>query len=425
MTFLRRSKMLRQGLFGLAAMMTASVASQSAIGAIIYNGDFEIGYIKTDSKDTNNGFYYGALGPDCQDSINHYSDDNDNRVQKRYARKGTYANAQTIKYNCDYRLLNNGDYQKPRQAVSIYRALPLVENTAYWIGFSFMLDKNWVSDYSNNPDNLFQLFKETTGNWNARADGANAINIREANGKFTANFRNSYDSKGNAKKFSWPTVKNKWQDLAFNIKLCRKNTPGCNGFIRMYLNGNPTPVFTHSGPNTEADAHKLVMNLYKFSWICQDASNKTMKQCLDNRAATRSKANRTVYFDELKVGNSSSSLREVSPGGNAPPPPPTSEDPVPNMTCSKADSAITKGIAAGWYRHDIADKSEWAYKITTKNGYCLSDSWKSEPFPSLTCQKAKSAIQKGLTNGWYRHNITDSSDWNHRITVKNAYCFAN
>jgi len=417
--------MLRQGLFGLAAMMTASVASQSAIGAILYNGDFEIGYIKTGSSDTDNGFFYGALGPDCQKSMNQYSDDNDNRVQKQYVRKGTYANAQTIKYNCDYSALNGGLYQKPRQAVSIYKALPLVENTAYWIGFSFMLDKNWISDYYHNPDGIFQLFKETASNGKPRANAAYAVGIEEAEGKITARFRNSYDSSGVSKTYSWPTVKNKWQDVAFHIKLCKKSTPNCNGFIRMYLNGDPTPVFTHNGPNTEADTHKLVMNIYKWNWVCKAAHEKSIKQCLENRNDTRSKANRTLYFDELKVGNSSSSLREVSPGGIAPPPPPTSEDPVPNMTCSKADSSISKGIAAGWYKHDIADKSEWAYKITTKNGYCLSDSWKSEPFPSLTCQKAKSAIQKGLTNGWYRHNITDSSDWNHRITVKNAYCFAN
>ncbi|WP_198043634.1 heparin lyase I family protein [Ketobacter nezhaii] len=417
-------KEIRRKLMMLAVIVTGSVASQVVVGAIIYNGDFETGYIKPNSSDTNNGFYYGAFGPNCMFSPKNYSDDNDNRVQTKYVRKGSYANAQTIKYHCDYGVFNGGP-QKPRQELSIYKALPMKENRAYWIGFSFMLDKSWVSDYSNNPDNLFQLFKEKTGSWNARADGANAVNIKEVNGKFTATFRNSYDSNGNAKQFSWPTVKNKWQDVAFNIKFCRKNTANCNGFIRMYLNGNPAPVFSHNGPNTEADAHKLMINLYKYNWICQDASNKTKKQCLDNRAATRSKANRTVYFDELKVGNSSSSLREVSPGGMAPPPPPTSEDPVPNMTCSKADSAITNGIAAGWYKHDVADKSKWEYKITTKNGYCLSDSWKSEPFPSLTCQKAKSAIQKGLTNGWYRHNITDSSDWNHRITVKNAYCFAN
>ncbi|MGB3622026.1 MAG: heparin lyase I family protein [Ketobacter sp.] len=316
----------RSTLKNVCKALTASLvlASPLAYSDILYRGDFETGYIKTGGKDRNNSFYYGAFGPNCSNSVNAYNQDNDNRLVSNNVRYGKYANAQTIRYNCNYSSLNNGIHQKPRQALSIFEAQKIEEGKEYWVGLSFKVDSSWVSDHSNNRDNLFQLYKEKNSNGaSGRRNAANAINIEEFDGKFRASFRNSYSSSGQSKSYSWPTKKNQWQDVVFNFRMCKKGTKNCNGFIKMYLNGSSKPVFTHSGTNTETDRHKIAMNIYKYSWHCMDASSKTYKQCMANKASTRSTKPRTVYFDELMVGDHNSSIGEIAPYyfGSAPNPP--------------------------------------------------------------------------------------------------------
>lgn len=294
--------------------------SAQASAEILYKGNFESGKIFPLAGTTVDSFFYGAFGPNCSLSTRDYSDSNDNRVQTQYVRYGQFANAQTIRYNCDYRVLNEGKYQKPRQSLGVMKeSISLKEGREYWLAFSMMLDKSWVSDYSSNVDSLFQVYKETWGvAADPRASGANAINLNEINGSLDIEFRDITDSSGNQlskekRTYRWPTVKGEWQDMVFHMRLCRKDTPNCNGFIDFYLNGSKEPVFSVRGTNTQSDEHKIVLNLYKYSWHCKSASSKTYSQCMADKNPTRSTANRTVYFDELMVGDSESSIQEVAP----------------------------------------------------------------------------------------------------------------
>ena len=337
-------------LFGLTLLGLLMSASASA--EILYRGDFETGNIYDSGSTKVDTFYYAGLGPNCVNREDNYSAANDNRIITSPVRYGNYANAQTIRYNCDYRPLNEGGLQKPRQSLKILsKSLSMVEGKEYWLAFSFMLPTSWVSDYSTNRDNLFQLVKEkTTTAPDARKTGPNIVNIEEYSGNFVMLVDDVIDSNGNASEveaFKWATTKGEWQDIIINFKPCRYKA-SCTGFMKIYVGNSKrraagvhmTPVYSRTGPNSKADLHTAAINLYKYGWHCQtsytisgvtyDQSDYT--QCMKNTNSTASTAERTAYFDEFVIGGANSSITEVAPyfsGGAssnepAPPMPPSS-----------------------------------------------------------------------------------------------------
>lgn len=84
----------------------------------------------------------------------------------------------------------------------------------------------------------------------------------------------------------------KWTDLAFDIGWKYDNT----GYIKVYLNNNPAPVVSYSGPtialpfNTSAFRLPSFRNgIYKFPW--------------HNNPGPFAITQRIMYFDELKIGS--------------------------------------------------------------------------------------------------------------------------
>lgn len=309
------SKVIRNATLRVLVLCFAFTAPASA--EILFLGDFETGKIDPLGSGQD-GFFYGAFGPGCTFTPRSYSDLNDNRVVKDFVRYGRYANAQTINYTCDYRPLNENKYQKPRQEVGITpKVLTIYDNRDYWLGFSFALGTDWVYDTNLNKDNLFQLFKMATDEApNARDGGAAALFLTVVDDQFEFGFAND-----DLQRFRWPARKGEWQDLVLHFKMCRVESCGTNGILELYLNGSSRPVFIQKGVNTKSNEHKLAFNLYKPQWHCRrsfeidgvtyDRSN--YQKCLEFDMPTRSTKPRTVYFDEIRVGDARSSISEVAP----------------------------------------------------------------------------------------------------------------
>lgn len=324
---------MKQRLTGLFLLCGALLASNFALAEILFRGGFESGVIYPLSGKDVDSFYYAAFDNNCRESNTDYRASNDNRVVTSPTRRGNYANAQTIHFNCDYRPLNNNKYQKPRQALKILpRSASIDQNKEYWIAFSFRLPGDWIVDHEANPDSFFQIFKESTDSSpSPRSNTANVVSILAVTDRFMLQVDDRYDSSGRSqgrKRYYWPLQKNEWQDIVINYKPCKKGT-SCNGFMKVYL-GNAdrrankshmTPIYTHSGYNTLTDMHTVAVNLYKYAWHCQstfyiDGKKYTRADydaCMKNTNPTKDKGDRTVFFDELVIGNASSSIQEVSP----------------------------------------------------------------------------------------------------------------
>lgn len=301
----------------------AAITTTASAKIVFYNG-FEKNGIG--GNPASEGFYYQAF-KNCN-RIYSYSSDADNRIVKNIARVGSQANAQTVHYNCDYRSLNGDTLQKPRQSLAVPpENHSIVVGKEHWIAFSFMLPENWVSDTYWNKDSLLQLHNEDT-KWGFKPfkNGKNVVHIEESNNEFELSISDQFDSNGNLikgkeVKFHWPTVRNEWQDVVIHFLPCRIDTPNCKGILDIYIGNkdrrakgiHTKPVYSHRGLNTSSQWHKVTLNLYKWQWVCTSQYQGNFKACYDNAAKTNSKASRTVYFDELAIGDSQSSLNEVAP----------------------------------------------------------------------------------------------------------------
>lgn len=300
---------------------------------LLFQGDFETGRIYPQKGGKVDSFFYGAFNSNCEISNSRYSASNDNRVVASDARVGSYANAQTIRFNCDYRPLNGGGYQKPRQSLKVVTdSLVMKEGKEYWLAFSLKLGDSWVSDYEKNPDYFFQLLKEASKDApDAREHSRSVVQLIEYDNKFRlVSVDQTVSGNEDVTKdvYAWASKKGEWQDIVINFKLCRSSKQ-CSGFVDMYVGNDQRrksgahmkPVMKQRGINTTAAEHTLALNLYKFAWHCQDTfevggkkySRDNYSACMKNTNPTRSKKDRTVYFDELRVGDSNSSITEVSP----------------------------------------------------------------------------------------------------------------
>lgn len=310
---------MKQFLFVLAAVVSWNVSAN-----ILFNGSFESGQIFImDENRSHDSFYYGAMGADCKPSTREYDSKGDNRVVTEPVRYGKYANAQTVRYDCDYRPFNGGTLQKPRQSLKVVPKIQsMFEGKEYWIAFSFMLDKDWVSDYSKNRDNIFQLVKENTSTANgARETGPNIVNIEEYEGQFVLGIIDEGGSSGQKDVFKWDTQAGKWQDIVINMRTCRIGKPGCDGFLKVYLGNedrraagiHKKPVYSSTGPNSRGDVHTVAVNLYKYAWHCTGDTRYDYEACMKHPNPTRSTKPRTIFFDEIMIGDANSGFEAVAP----------------------------------------------------------------------------------------------------------------
>jgi hypothetical protein len=292
---------------------------------LIFLGDYEDSTITTPGTVGSgtpiiNTFFYSGMGPNCEPRGNDPQPENGSRIAGAGSPvlSGKQSFKLEVRYDCDYRAFNEGGFQKPRTATSATHSnAEIINGKEYWLGLAFHLPAGFKHDFYNNPDNLFQLVKNedgTTGDL-----GKNGINITLRDGKVVTEFEHP-DGLDNPTpdEVEWPATIGTWHQVVLNFRMCKTSDAGCNGFIKLYVNGNSSPIYSDSGPNTISSTHGAHVNLYKYAWHCTGDTRLDYDACMLNPNETRDTGPRAIYFDNFNIGNQNSSLMEVMPswGGN-------------------------------------------------------------------------------------------------------------
>lgn len=197
------------------------------------------------------------------------------------------------------------------------------KGTEYWVGVSIYLPTPWDKTYGDSYYNngiIFQLHDTAFDDPGNTADSPWRIMLpyvfdHRAEGLRS---RNSYSSSanggasdGNLVRFSDDTlwsgaIEGAWVDIVMHVKWSGATSKNdTDGFITVWVNGTIVTQVTGQNYMGElVDGPYIKFGLYAAGW-------KTEKDLgVDSR---------TLYHDELRVGDANSSYEEVSPGG-APPP---------------------------------------------------------------------------------------------------------
>lgn len=179
----------------------------------------------------------------------------------------------------------------------------------YWIGASILIPEDWVSDSINFEDVFLQVHKNPDVNGPGTCEpgyyGTQPIQLDLRGTQW--HFKH-LKSNLNAKKFGdyvvraelGPVSKGRWTDFIFNLKFAYGN----DGFQKIWIDGKD--VYNYTGSTICAGKDKsdkaanmayLLVSLYKANW--------------ENSPHVET---RTVYYDEIRVGNSSASYTDVAPG---------------------------------------------------------------------------------------------------------------
>lgn len=176
----------------------------------------------------------------------------------------------------------------------------------YWVGFSVFLadgyySNNWIihHQYHGSPDkpptcdpaelsrNPLLSITAKGGDWKAasRWDSHQCTLNKEYDGTYSGNFG--------------PFSTGQWYDFVINVKL----SYGSDGFLKIWKNG--VLVTDRTGGNCFNDDIGPYLKIGIYGDLEQDQTI-------------------TIYYDELRIGDSNSSYSEVAPGGSVKLLPPTS-----------------------------------------------------------------------------------------------------
>lgn len=134
---------------------------------------------------------------------------------------------------------------------------------------------------------------------------------------------------------SIPIQTGRWYDLVANIKW--EYAAGAGGFTKMYLReatqANYALKVNYSGPNTYNNdvGPYLKFGQYIPFWRCEGEESPDHNLCRRNPGVTK-----TLYIDEIRIGDATSSLAEVSTGGNPGPTAPASVTITPTPSTGTA-----------------------------------------------------------------------------------------
>lgn len=177
--------------------------------------------------------------------------------------------------------------------------LGAMEEKHMWFGWSTYLPTDFVTDpmaeiiaqWHEIPD--FHLGE----NWRSPPIGFGIENGRHyLKVMWAAAAVNTNNSKDGERRVDLGLVtKGAWVDWAFHINL----SYGPYGIIEIFK--NKTKIYTLHGPNSFNDVHNpyFKIGIYKWAW--------------NGWAEYSPESERTLYHDEVRIGNSSSNLDEVSP----------------------------------------------------------------------------------------------------------------
>jgi hypothetical protein len=325
----------------MGGMNAEVVRPTQDISKLIFLGDYEVDQITVPAGSGSgtpirNTFFYAGMGPNCEDRGNDPRPDNGSRLVTSPVLSGAKAMRMEIRYDCDYRPFNGGDLQKPRsETKALHPNAQMLVGEEYWLGFGFFLDSNFIFDYAANPDNLFQLVKEEDGTTGGL--GKNMIDLTLVEGDAVVNFQHP-DGLENPKVDSvkWAATRGMWHQVVFNFRLCKIDTPNCDGFIKLYTNGSDTPIYSDRGPNTISDTQHATVNFYKYAWHCTQQgpgytgewiAQSDYPFCMRNPNPTKHNAShgpRVVTFDNFNIGLGNATIFDVMPswGGLPAAPPP-------------------------------------------------------------------------------------------------------
>ncbi|MGL5795798.1 MAG: heparin lyase I family protein [Waterburya sp.] len=192
------------------------------------------------------------------------------------------------------------------------------ENQQYWLGWSYFFPNGFLKPVSGRPDYsiIHQMFYQASSRdqrsgvtlfeCNPKSTKGGKLTTKGAPGShmtispqgdkfnFTVTYYKGKDSEGRyifgCKNFSMPAKLNKWEDFVMNFK------PSSNseqGFVKVWLNGK---LYINEKVALLRPGVKAMGN-WKIGGYVGDPGN----------------GERLFYTDELKVGDQSSSLEEVSP----------------------------------------------------------------------------------------------------------------
>jgi hypothetical protein len=177
-----------------------------------------------------------------------------------------------------------------------------------WYGFSVFLPSSFIKDPT--PEGIFQFHEypdfDLGETWRTPP-----IQMTTENGQWK--FRSYWTTKAvnngagnfNQQNYNFgPYQTNAWTDWVIHVKYSYQS----DGILEVWKNG--TPVLRQLGPNSYNDKTPpyFKIGIYKWAWAGSSTSNTTQ---------------RTIYVDQLKIGNESSSYSEVAPGGSSATPSPS------------------------------------------------------------------------------------------------------
>ncbi|MFZ1395654.1 MAG: heparin lyase I family protein, partial [Candidatus Promineifilaceae bacterium] len=302
-------------------------------------------------------------------------------------RAGTYAQVQIVQKGCDYRSSNPDLRQKPRVGMVPKKTVIDAHSTTAgkrerWVSFSFYLSTDFQFETNTlNPDNLFQNFKE-----GSRSYGASNFDVTLKGTTLELQARNaSANGQTGDTHVITGITRGQWYDITLHYNL--QEPGGSGGFFAWYINypgyATPsTPIFSNSDVgttvNTETGAgqHSYAINLYKYAGYCTSAYQLNAVQCPYSTAtgypaattnATNWTGQRKIYFDEFRIGDSTSSLAEIAPhvyGGGGPVDPPPTGVQIIGMNAGQpiepSDDPVyftaTGGSVVGCLQVDITDQ---------------------------------------------------------------------
>jgi hypothetical protein len=161
-----------------------------------------------------------------------------------------------------------------------------------------MQKEMWYSFAVLFPSDGFEadIEKEIISQWHQSGGMSPPISLIIRNDRMSVEVTSVADAE---KKFDLGNItKDAWQQFAFHII----HSKGSDGLVEIWKNGEK--IFTFQGANlynSGDDLPKWKMGLYKWKWNGSETSN-TKK--------------RVLYFDNVRAGNSKTSLAEMTEGGS-------------------------------------------------------------------------------------------------------------
>jgi hypothetical protein len=193
------------------------------------------------------------------------------------------------KYSSKF-VLNIGDAvirnNKQRAELTDWDGRMIEVRSERWYGLSIFLPESYVSDPCE--EQLFQWHGVNT----VDLDGVNMSNSPIA--MYTKNGRWEFGIRF-ADKFDLGVYdKNRWTDWVLHIKF----SPSSDGLVEIWKNGQK--ILTTTGKNTYNDVvgNYFKIGIYKYGWADGYFSNTV---------------SRTLYYDEIRIGDENSSYSEVAP----------------------------------------------------------------------------------------------------------------